>query len=51
MEGSCLSRLLHPSLEKSLELEADIMYIVGSIDAATANTCLEVWFFFKFIFL
>uniref|UniRef100_A0A7M5XBH9 Uncharacterized protein n=1 Tax=Clytia hemisphaerica TaxID=252671 RepID=A0A7M5XBH9_9CNID len=41
VEGACLSRLYHPSHEQSLELEADIMYIVGVIDEQTANQCFQ----------
>jgi len=42
MEGSCLSRLFRPSYEDYAELEADVMYIVGSINQETAITCLQV---------
>lgn len=42
VEGACLSRIFHPSKEASLELEADVMYVVGSISQTVAENCFQV---------
>ena len=42
VEGACLSRIFHPSKTDSLELEADVMYVVGSITEVVAEECFQV---------
>ena len=42
VEGACLSRIFHPSKDTSLELEADVMYVVGSISETVAESCFQV---------
>ena len=42
VEGASLARLFHPDTKEGLEMEADIMYIVGTIDEQTAKECFQV---------
>ena len=43
IEGACLSRIFHPG-HQSVELEADVMYIVGCIDEKISQEIFEVKF-------
>ena len=43
IEGACLSRIFHPG-HQSVELEADVMYIVGCIDEKISQEIFEVRF-------
>ena len=45
IEGACLSRIFHLG-HQSLELEADVMYIVGCIDEKISQEIFEVEFSF-----
>ena len=45
IEGACLSRIFHLG-HQSLELEADVMYIVGCIDEKISQEVFEVEFSF-----
>ena len=42
IEGASLSRLFRPSLEESVELEADVMYIMGIVKEDWSNDFISV---------
>ena len=42
VEGASLARLLNPQAKEILEIEADLMYVVGKISEDVAEECFEV---------
>ena len=42
VEGSPLARLSHPDMKDAIEIEADVMYIVGCIQKAAAENSFKV---------
>lgn len=42
VEGASLARLFHPQAREILEIEADLMYVIGKISEDVAEECFEV---------
>lgn len=42
VEGSPLARLSHPDMKDTIEIEADVMYIVGCIPKNAAENSFKV---------
>ena len=43
VEGSPLARLSHPDMKNEMEIEADVMYVVGCIRECDAEDAIQVF--------